>query len=74
VFANEVNPAEHPESKGLTIYAPTSGTTGPDYAELQFAKDTSWNQALESLGVPKDPTKKGPDVWPDGSPRKQNEA
>lgn len=73
VFANEVNPQQHPESKGLTIYAPTSESTGPDYQALAFVKDTSWQKALDSLGVPMDPTKKGPSVWPDGSPRKQKE-
>ena len=71
VFANEVNPNEHPESKGLHIYAPTSGSMGQDYKELEFAKDTRWDEAVESLGIKFDPTKKGPKVWPDGSPRKQ---
>lgn len=70
VFANEVNPNEHPESKGLHIYAPTSGSFGEDYASLQFAKDTHWDEAIESLGVKFDITKKGPKVWPDGSARK----
>lgn len=74
VFANEVNPQQHPESKGLHIYAPTTGSMGQDYAELQFAKDTHWDEAIESLGVKFDPTKKGPKVWPDGSPRKQNKS
>jgi hypothetical protein len=72
VFANEVNPQQHPESKGLTIYAPTKEAVGPDYMDLEFAKDTSWSKALASLGVPSDPTKKSPSVWPDGSPRPQN--
>lgn len=74
VFANEVNPNEHPESKGLHIYAPTSGSMGNDYADLQFAKDTHWDEAIESLGVKFDPTKKGPKVWPDGSLRKQKKS
>ncbi|MCD4785937.1 MAG: hypothetical protein K8T10_19125 [Candidatus Eremiobacteraeota bacterium] len=70
VFANEVNPETHPESKGLHIYAPTEGSFGEDYTALQFAKDTHWDEAIESLGVRFDPTKKGPKVWPDGSARK----
>ncbi len=73
VFANEVNPAQHPESRGLSIYAPTTGKMEKDYMDLQFVKDTHWDEALESLGVKYDPNKKGPKVWPDGSPRKQKE-
>ncbi|MCE1248553.1 MAG: clostripain-related cysteine peptidase [Firmicutes bacterium] len=70
VFANEVNPQQHPNSKGLHIFAPTTSSLGPDYKELAFAKDSKWDEAVESLGVKFDPTKKGPKVWPDGSPRK----
>jgi len=69
VFANEVNPAEHPESKGLHIYAPVTGSMGKDYKDLQFAKNSSWDEAIESLGIKYDPTMKSPNVWPDGSPR-----
>ncbi|MFP4496717.1 MAG: clostripain-related cysteine peptidase [Vulcanimicrobiota bacterium] len=71
VFANQVNPEEHPESKGLHIYMPTQGTLGSDYKELSFAKNTMWDEAIESLGVKHDPTQKqSSKFWPDGHERR----
>lgn len=72
VMFNEVNPQEHPESKGLHIYAP-SKSLGPNYRELQFTKDSKWEKALASLGVKFDEGLRSPNVWPDGTPRKTRE-
>lgn len=74
VFANEVNPNEHPESRGLSIYAPTSGDLGSDYLELDFSKNSQWDEAVQSLGIKFDPVKRGPNIWPDGSARKQKKS
>lgn len=73
VFANQSHPTEHPNSRGLSIYAPTSGSMGNEYKELIFAKDSQWDEAIESLGVQHDPNKKGPTRWPDGTPRPQKD-
>lgn len=78
VFANENSPETHPESHGLSIYAPTSNATqvGYKYGDLKFAQQTEWDEALISLYKPSsggddgsaNPVKDVPDVWPDGSP------
>jgi len=73
VFANENNPEKHPESHGLSIYAPVPDKTGIgyDYGDLQFAKDTQWDEAIISLGRQEAGSpEKSPRVWPDGTPRK----
>jgi len=82
VIANANDPDSHPESHGLSIYAPLtySNQIGYKYGDLQFARDTEWDEALLSLGKagsgsdepgqshkPEDI----PEVWPDGSPRKK---
>ncbi len=79
VMANENNPDVHPESYGLSIYAPTraSGQLGYGYDKLMFPKDTRWDEAILSLSKPSseedgsqpaEPAKDRPDTWPDGSP------
>lgn len=70
VFANETDPNKYPESKGLSIYAPTFGKMGYNYGDMEFAKDTRWKEAMESLGVKYDPSLKA-EAWPDGSKIKQ---
>ena len=52
VIANESDPEKYPNSKGLSIYAPTDNPGGPEYKynDLQFAKDTGWSKAMASLG------------------------
>ncbi len=51
IIANENSPSEHPNSKGLHIYSEMkSEGLGADYKELQFAKDTQWAEAIDSLG------------------------
>jgi len=52
VVANETDKSQYPNSKGLSVYAPTDkpGGLGNKYEDLQFAKDTSWNEAMASLG------------------------
>jgi hypothetical protein len=72
VFANEVDPSQHPESHGLSIYAPTS-EPGYNYKDLAFAKDTEWDEALKSLGKGASESEATPKFWPDGSPRKAKE-
>jgi len=72
VFANENNPKSHPNSHGISIYAPTQGNLSYDYKELDFSKDTKWDEALESLGVKFSKDGEKPTVWPDGSKRKNN--
>jgi len=51
IIANENSLSEHPNSKGLHIYGEMkSEGLGADYKELQFAKDTQWAAAIDSLG------------------------
>lgn len=72
VFANESDPAKHPESYGLSIYAPLSNTgeLGYNYKDLQFAKDTQWDEAIISLGKQQPgAAETTPRAWPDGTPR-----
>ena len=81
IVANEVSP-QYSESTGLHIYAPSDGKLGADYKELQFAKDTQWDEAVETLGSVTTGKEGGEvsvqslaqeligDVWPDGTPRK----
>ncbi len=79
VLANENDPESHPESHGLSIYAPTSNASqvGYNYGDLSFARQTEWDEALISLYKPSSggddgssqPVKDVPDVWPDGTPR-----
>jgi hypothetical protein len=71
VFANQVNPYEHPKSEGLSIYAPTMDDFGPEYADIDFVKETQWDEAILSLGVNYNPRKEEPIVWPDGSRRRK---
>lgn len=72
VFANEVDPSQHPESHGLSIYAPTS-EPGYNYKDLAFAKDTQWDEALKALGKGTTEPESTPKFWPDGSVRKAKE-
>lgn len=74
VMYNQVNEKEHPQSQGLSIYAPTNkpNDLGYNYEQLQFAKDTQWDEMLKELGIgsaQSEETPKVPDVWPDGSKR-----
>jgi clostripain len=79
VMANESNPSSHPRSHGVSIYTPTTtGASGPGYgyAKLAFAKNTKWAEALKTLGKLEASgmeEKEQPDIWPDGSLRKQKE-
>jgi len=78
VIANESSP-QYAGSKGLSIYAPTTSSygLGYKYGDLQFAKDTEWDEAMVKLAkANKEPgvdvETREPDrpaVWPDGSPR-----
>jgi len=70
IFANEVNPSQHPESKGISIYAPDTQNIGYNYEDLAFAKKTHWDEAIKSLSTQQGKPHKTPAVWPDGSPRK----
>lgn len=73
VMYNQVNGKEHPHSQGLSIYAPTNKPKdlGYNYENLQWTKDTQWDEMLKELGIgSKDvPTPAIPEVWPDGKPR-----
>jgi len=79
IIANENNPSSHPNSHGVSIYAPTTaGASGPGYGykNLDFAKKTKWDEAIASLGKSDvsamDQQKMEPEVpavWPDGSQR-----
>jgi hypothetical protein len=86
ILANEANPSRYPNSKGMSIFAPTNAPSGPGYkyGDLPFAKETKWVDALKELGkvtggggghyVDDGNTfaapQDTPDVWPDGSQRK----
>lgn len=73
VMYNQVNDSQHPHSQGLSVYAPTNkpNDLGYNYENLQFAKDTQWDEMLKELGIgaPKGESPSIPDVWPDGSKR-----
>ncbi len=80
VMANESNPQSHPNSHGVSIYAPTTaGASGPGYGykNLDFAKNTKWDEAIASLGksdvsaMDQQPKMEPevPEFWPDGSKR-----
>ncbi|MBI2267346.1 MAG: hypothetical protein HYU64_19635 [Armatimonadetes bacterium] len=72
VIANENSPTEHPESYGLSLYAPLNlGELDKDYKDLAFAKETSWDEAMKKIGQ-----QEGGDqgyipekVWPGGWPK-----
>lgn len=52
VIANEVNPKLHPNSHGISIYAPLlkyNYDDEPSYKELSFTKDKDWHEALEVI-------------------------
>jgi len=53
VIANETSQEEHPNSRGLHIYAPTVSSndylTMFNYRGLQLAKDTMWDEAIVDL-------------------------
>jgi len=78
IIANEAS-SQYSGSKGLSMYAPTHSSygIGYNYGELQFAKDTQWDEAMVKIAKEtKDPgvdvEVRQPDiptVWPDGSPR-----
>lgn len=75
VIANESSPTAHPNSAGISVYAPTNQTKlGYDYSELAFAKDTEWDEMLQELGIgagnDQDNQLRTPRFWPDGTPRK----
>lgn len=57
VLANQNNAESHPNSQGLSIYAPTdkkeldSSIEKHNYGKLAFASDTSWQEMLEALAL-----------------------
>ena len=55
IIHNEVNPSQHPGSQGLTIYAPMNNPSnlGYGYNNLQFAKDTQWDEMITGKPAPK---------------------
>ena len=55
IVHNEVNPSQHPGSQGLTIYAPQNnpGKLGFGYNNLQFAKDTQWDEMITGKPAPR---------------------
>lgn len=74
VISNESHPNQHPNSEGLSIYAPRiqSDYEEKTYEELAFAKDTKWDEALKSVMTKQqdgEMPKENPWVWPDGSPK-----
>ena len=76
IIANEACPYFYPNSKGMSIYAPGDAKDGPgyNYSDLQFAKDTGWDEAIKK--VSSDYSRDGevfPALWPDGSHRKEKE-
>jgi len=81
VIANESSPTSYPNSHGLSIYGPTSvGTSGVGYGykNLEFAKTTQWDEAIEKIareaGSLEENIADEPKVWPDGSPRASKES
>ena len=83
VIANESSKSTHPNSHGLSIYAPTRVGLMPGYGynDLQFARDNEWDEAVTltahtprpETGDVEEPEKSGsceiPEYWPDGSLR-----
>lgn len=74
VIANESHPIKHPNSQGLSIYAPRkqSDYMEKTYEALAFASDTKWDEALKSVMAKQQDgeiPKENPWVWPDGSPK-----
>ena len=59
VIANQ-HSEDYTNSSGLQIDIPMCGKMSDNYEELAFAKDTSWKQAMESLGVI---SELGDDFW-----------
>jgi len=68
---NENNPRTHPRSHGLSIF--TGDPRTPDfmntmtYADMPFAKETGWAEALASLQPAGSEAPKAAGHWPDGS-------
>lgn len=64
---------QHPKSQGLSIYAPTNKPQdlGFSYEDLQFTKDTKWDEMLKELGVgsKQEPVPAKAEFWPDGQRR-----
>ena len=74
MIANESDKSTYPNAKGLSIYAPifTGSELDYGYGDLEFAKDTQWDDAVIKFaynykGKGK---REAPEVWPDGSPRR----
>ena len=67
VLENESNQRTHPESKGLSIYAPNTKRFGYNYDNLAFVKDTKWGDALKSLANQTTPTPPRPKRYPNGT-------
>jgi len=74
IIANETNPKYHPESRGISVYAPyKKSSPGFYYTDLRFAKDSLWDEMLCTLGIGSRPESDvTPSFWPDGSPRKSD--
>ncbi len=71
VLFNQVNPQEHPKSQGLTIFAPTDKSSlSTQYTDLQFAKDTEWDEMLTELGIGGSKMEEIPEFWTDGTKRR----
>jgi len=77
VMANEVNEQQHPNSQGISIFAPTNKSDmEASYGDLQWVNDTEWDEMLNDIGLsgPKGQEGTGePSVsrwWPDGTPKK----
>ena len=74
VMHNAVNPQEHPNSQGLSIFAPTTkGSVTSNYTELKFAQETEWDEMLADIGIKTKSSKSQtgtPIYWPNGAPRR----
>ena len=64
---------QHPKSQGLSIYAPTNKPQdlGFSYEDLQFTKDTKWDEMLKELGVgsKQEDVPAKAEYWPSGERR-----
>ncbi len=49
VIANQAS-SQYPNGYGLQMEIPTNGSMSSGYANLQFAKDTAWDEAMASMG------------------------
>lgn len=74
-YAYENDPGQHPNSRGISIYAPLSinGDIGYKYKDLAFYRETNWGEAIKKFaankgGSPEDTPRR----WPDGSLVKPN--